>query len=798
MSDSAAPARPSRPGWLPVWSVPAAIRAARATIVVPALFAVADKLIGNPQLTLFAVFGGFASLILASFGGSRRDKAMSHLGLALVGSAALVIGTLVSGTAWLAALVTIPVAFAIFFAGVTGPNAAAGVTAALLIYVLPVATAAPISQVGWRLAGWWLACTAATAAVLLVAPPPPAGRLRRDAAELSRTLAAQLSNAVDGTVTDADREASRAARHQLRSEFARTPLRPTGLATSDQGLANVVELLDWCGTLVSDTVDGHRDLSQAAPADQALLRQTAQMLNALAGLLTDSHAEADLEMLEDARRASAAHQRKLTGDPERLRVLAAHAAHAQAIAVAVRAAMADALIAARRASPELVAAERRRWFGQQDSGAARRLPTTVALAGYVGRHASLRSVWFLNSLRGALALAIAVAVADGISLQHGFWVVLGTLSVLRTSAAATGATALRALAGTVAGFVIGAALLLGIGTAPTALWIALPCAVLIAAYAPGTAPFAVGQAAFTITVVVIFNLLVPAGWEVGLLRVEDVAIGCAVSVVVGLLFWPRGASGVVRADLADAFRRGGSYLSQAVDFALSLRPAPPDTAMAAVTAGIRLDEALRAYLAEQGSKRMAKMDLWGLAMGSTRLRLTAYSVASLHDLDGHLTPAAETGSANGGQPAGGDRPASGARPPDGVRQASSPADGTRPAGQPAQAGEPAPAWLIPGDPARSGFRHLTTDLVGFYDQIADQLNGPAGAGRAPVLAPVLAPALAGPALPEGVACANSTPPQYQPDMLWVGEYLYHLGAAASAVADPAAKVATLRQRPWWR
>ena len=74
----------------------------------------------------------------------------------------------------------------------------------------------------------------------------------------------------------------------------------------------------------------------------------------------------------------------------------------------------------------------------------------------VTRHASLRSVWFFNSLRSALALAVAVAVADVSGVQHGFWVVLGTLLVLRTSASATGATAWRALAGTVVGFVVGA------------------------------------------------------------------------------------------------------------------------------------------------------------------------------------------------------------------------------------------------------------------------------------------------------------------------------------------------------
>ena len=111
-------------------------------------------------MTLFAVFGGFATLLFASFGGTRRDKAIAHLGLAVVGSIALIIGTLVSGIAWLAALVTIPVAFAIFFAGVAGPNTASGVTAALLAYVLPVATAGRAGTIPSRLAGWWLASVA--------------------------------------------------------------------------------------------------------------------------------------------------------------------------------------------------------------------------------------------------------------------------------------------------------------------------------------------------------------------------------------------------------------------------------------------------------------------------------------------------------------------------------------------------------------------------------------------------------------------------------------------------------------
>ena len=71
----------------------AALRAARATIVIPSLFAITDKLIGNIQMATFAAFGGFATLVLANFAGTRKDKLVAHLGLAIAGSVLLTIGT---------------------------------------------------------------------------------------------------------------------------------------------------------------------------------------------------------------------------------------------------------------------------------------------------------------------------------------------------------------------------------------------------------------------------------------------------------------------------------------------------------------------------------------------------------------------------------------------------------------------------------------------------------------------------------------------------------------------------------
>ena len=257
----------------------------RAVLVIPPLFALTFEGFGNLQMALFAAFGGFATLILASFGGSSRDKLIAHLGLAVIGSLGLIIGTAASGITWLAVLVTIPVTFGIFFAGVAGPNAASGVTAALLPYVLSVATPGTVGMLPDRLAGWWLASVVSTAVVLLIPAPSPGGRLRAAAADSAHALAAHLEASVRGTATAEDTQACQAAKHKLMTAFASTPYRPVGLATADQGMASVVQLLEWCTALVADATEGHPNLDQAAPPDRDLLGQAAAVLRQAGDLL---------------------------------------------------------------------------------------------------------------------------------------------------------------------------------------------------------------------------------------------------------------------------------------------------------------------------------------------------------------------------------------------------------------------------------------------------------------------------------------------------------------------------------
>lgn len=731
------------------WSTSAAIRALRAMIIAPGLFALCFEVIGNAQMTVFAVFGSFGSLLMASFGGSRRDKAIAHLALTVAGSITLTIGTLVSGSVWLAALATIPVAFAIFFAGVAGPNAATGVTAALLAYVLPVASASPVSVIPWRLAGWLLASVVAAAAVVLFSPWSAGDELRTAAAAAAASLTHHLEAAVAGTATKADLDASLAAKHNLMTKFSATPYRPIGLAIADQGLAGLIHMLEWCAALICDAMGGHLDLSMASPQDRRVLTEAAVALRSVTAMLTGRQAAFDLQPIWRSRAASAAHMQALTGNQATLRTQVGYAYYAQAIGLAASAAAADAVIACGKASRKFVAQERRRWVDGLGAGepAGRRLVIEgeqlhgnwlARVGDLVASDATSRSVWFRNSARGAIAMTGAVAIARLTNVQHGFWVVLGTLSVLRTSASATNLTALRAVAGTFAGFVVGGALLIGIGTSQPALWATLPIAVFVAGYAPDTAPFAAGQAAFTITIVVLFNLLHPAGWQVGLVRIEDVALGCAVSALVGILFWPRGASSVMGDNLAEALRSGATYLTESVSYALRLGQRHPAHAFTAIGAGRRLDEAVRSYLTEQGSKRIAKQDLWRLLMAAQRIRLTAHSLSSLP-------------------------------------------------GRAKRTGQHTP----PDAHGLLGGAHL--DLAAFYTQVAAQVGAPARGGAAVTEIPVPASLTGARPPPDGDESGVS-----RPDALWVTLHIEQLGSHAASLPGPAARLAVVRRTPWWR
>ncbi len=515
------------------------------------------------------------------------------------------------------------------------------------------------------MAGWGLSATVSVVAITLLWPAPVAFPVEDRAIAACRALAARIRAEIAWVLGGYTDELELAAEHaRARSDaavgaldklFLATPYRPTGLSTRARAEIRLVDELRWLSGAVLRSRLKRRAVKPGLSICQVKLA-AAEVLERAADALGPVEAGPQVAAGELARARQGLRDalHALEADATRLPVGPRPPEGGTAVLTMVSAldpsfrtqelAYITEQIAAN--VDYAVAAARRTWLqrllGRQPSGFSGPLSSARerALA-----HAEPSSSWLHNSLRGAAGLALAVLVADVTSVQHGFWVVFGALAVLRSNALSTGQNVARAIAGTALGFVAGGALVALIGTNTTLLWVVLPFAVLLAGLAPAAISFLAGQAAFTLTLLVLFNLLVPVGWKIGLVRIEDVALGGGVSLLMGLLFWPRGASNELSRALGRAYVEASGYLAEAVAHAVACcdsaahQPEPPRTlGLQAAASARRLDDTFRGYLAERGAKTIPLAEVAALVTGVAGLRLAADAVLDLWTADGAPPP----------------------------------------------------------------------------------------------------------------------------------------------------------------
>ena len=631
-------------------------RAVRTALIMPALFAVGDKVIGNPVLATFAAFGSFAMLLLVDFTGPIRDRVLDQGALGVACAAFICLGTLVSRTTWLSALTMAVVAFAVLFAGVVSSVLAGATTSLLLSFILPVSLPGSASSIPDRVAGWGLAAGASLIAISLLWPSPTRDAVRGTAVAACRALAERLRSGVSYVLSagDADAEAAHRAAiaradqavQTMERTFFATPYRPTGLSTDARAAIRLVDELRWLNSIVLRTTPLTHPLPHSRDA-AAVKLNAGEVLERVADLLEDPlRSRTELRSALDRMRRSLAdleHATTIRVPAEPSSPTDAEASGRQIVSSldpSFRAQELGFVVAQIATNTDFAAAAiRRPWLerllGRQPEGLQGPLATAEERA---SAQVARDSVWLQNSLRGAVALGLAVLVAELSGVQHGFWVAFGTLSVLRSNALSTGQNLLRALIGTTVGFVIGGVLVYLIGTNTPLLWSLLPLVILIAGLAPSAISFVAGQAAFTLTLLILFNIVAPAGWRIGLVRVEDVAIGGAVSLGVGILFWPRGATAALSRALAQAYTASARYLAAAIAFGVACcdptgpGSSPPRRAAAeAAAASRRLDVTFRGYLAERGSKPAPLAAIAELVTGVTGVRLAGDAVLDLWD-----------------------------------------------------------------------------------------------------------------------------------------------------------------------
>ncbi len=233
---------------------------------------------------------------------------------------------------------------------------------------------------------------------------------------------------------------------------------------------------------------------------------------------------------------------------------------------------------------------------------------------------TLKPVHVHDALRLSTGLALATAAVSVFGLAHGFWVAFATLTVVKSNVRATGRSVEAAIAGTILGGVIAFALIAGLEPTSRAYLVMLPLVIAVAIYANVAVSFLAGQAGFTLVIVVLFNLLGPAGWRIGIVRFEDVLAGPLAGLLIGAVAWPRGASASIAAATADLLEHGAAYLADTACAVASPVPARAGSSrrQRAADAAVRAESPFAQYLAEHPSPAVAAR--WARLL-STRTRL---------------------------------------------------------------------------------------------------------------------------------------------------------------------------------
>ncbi|MFC5951430.1 FUSC family protein [Pseudonocardia lutea] len=505
---------------------------------------------GDSVTALYALFTVIALGALSEVTGPPDRRLRTFLAAIAAGAVLVGLGTLLAVSTWAAAAGMLVVGFVVAYAGTGGPRVVGVANGLQLLYVLPCFPPFQPDTLDQRLLGLVLGGALLVAADRWLLPPPVPRPVPDRMAVLADEVAG-FAGALAGSLRVPGAAAPELA-HQREVLQSSEDLRITRLARAERPLG-----------------PGRRDRSLLTTA--AAVRAAADRSVALADLLTGPGATAHPrtgDLVAESAHVLSGLARTLRAGREAVPVdtaaldaaLGAYdAARIPGPAVTLRAGLAAVALAE---DVRLAALAVSGWSGAPRPAPADTPPMLWFLhAGpaelwgrRLGSHLTPRSVYLQNAVRLALGLAVARVVAGVFDLAHGFWVLLATLSLMRTSASADRPVLVRAFAGTLVGAVLAAGMLVLVGDHRAVYVWLLPVLMIVTFAAGPLLGVAAAQAGFTLLVAALFAQLSPPTWQLAEVRLVDVLVGGLIGALIGAAVWPRGGGGEVRRAAADALR----------------------------------------------------------------------------------------------------------------------------------------------------------------------------------------------------------------------------------------------------
>ena len=582
-------------------------RAARVTLAACAAFYFSLYVLNDTQMATFAAFGCIALGALSEVIGEPWERTKTY-GAALVAGIVLVtLGTMLAINTWAAVAGMLVIGFVIAYAGVGGPRVVGAANGLQLLYILPSFPPYQPDALGSRLIGLVLAVGLLAIADRLLWPPPVPTPFRQ---RLAAAIHAVRDRLVALLESDSDRHAPAQSDTQsdtggaIGLRLSRIPPleRPTGPGRRDRAAMEATTILRGLEARVAALTELTEQGATAHAEGVHLLSVTAQSLGQSAEALDrppdGDRPEPDSAAVEAALAEYVQWREALshtTAVDRVVRMRLRFAVAAEELSVWTRDLAMTVRIMQGRRVPESSATSIAEPFWY----ASRSAPWLWFMR-FRG-HFTPRSVFFQNAIRLAVGLAAARLIAGELDLSHGFWMLLATLTLMRTSVGTTRAAVVPAFLGTIAGGLAAALVLALAGADSTVYEVAFPFVMVLALAAGPLAGPVVGQAMFTLLIAMLFAQMAPVSWRLAEVRILDVVLGGLLGAVVGLLVWPRGATGEMRRSAKATLNAAANDLESTVRSLTHREVAASgqqDTSSVAVRFSILADSTLAQYRSE--------------------------------------------------------------------------------------------------------------------------------------------------------------------------------------------------------
>ncbi|GAA5190956.1 FUSC family protein [Rugosimonospora acidiphila] len=543
------------------------LRALRLTITALPPYYICLYAIHNQVLATYVIFGVIAAGIFIQLPGPAPQRSRILLAATPVTCALVALGTLLNVNLWAAVPGVLVIGFAVAFFSATGPRLLGLANGLQLFFIVANFPPHHLTGLPSRLIGAAIGMALTAAAEVLLWPDPAPvsyGQRVAAAAEALADLVERSSAVVAGGRTgdgdgDGVAESQRRATEAIRAtRVPGTPWseRPLSAGRRDRALRDCAwTIWEVAGLLrrflARPAVQSRHDAEAAG-----LLRRSATALRAAGNALRSGELNVGNPPNEaDPAFDPPAADRARPDEVDRLRLLLGLQAivqHVDFLTVAARVALRGPTLRADKGAP---AESGSLWYAECGD--------FYLFLRQLRENLNPRSAYFQSALRLAVALAAARALTGVLDLSHGFWVLLATLTVMRTSALNTRTTLFHSVAGAVIGAVAtGLLLQFAPGPVPYALFLLVTS---LLAFGVASLPGRIGpQAALTAMVTVVFAQLAPADWHLAGARILDVVAGGAVGIAAGLLMWPKGAGGELRQRTSAYLRANADLIEKTV------------------------------------------------------------------------------------------------------------------------------------------------------------------------------------------------------------------------------------------